>query len=159
MCISPMQPGHTTPRFWMRTPFRAASASGTERIQLLLQRRASINGVVGVSLPSTGGAPRNRVSSSMMSWHTSTHSSQIFTDGPAINLRTSFCGFWQNEHLKSPPVGRATELLPRVLVIASSCSSCLGRRPLLGVSSRRRARRVFALDRRLRVFVIRFLDQ
>jgi hypothetical protein len=158
MCISPMQPGHTTPRFWMRTP----SSSGVgirHRAHTTAAAAAGINGVVGVSLPSTGGAPRNRVSSSMMSWHTSTHSSQIFTDGPAINLRTSFCGFWQNEHLKSPPVGRATELLPRVLVIASSCSSCLGRRPLLGVSSRRRARRVFALDRRLRVFVIRFLDQ
>src|SRR5512145_2712477 len=38
------------------------------------------------------------LSSAMMSLQTSTHSSQINTDGPAISLRTSFWSLLQNEH-------------------------------------------------------------
>src|SRR5919205_2040713 len=38
-----------------------------------------------------------RLSSAMMSLHTSTHSSQIKTVGPAISLRTSFWSLLQNE--------------------------------------------------------------
>src|SRR5215216_2166008 len=39
----------------------------------------------------------NLLSSAMMSLHTSTHSSQIKTVGPAMSLRTSFWSLLQNE--------------------------------------------------------------
>src|SRR5580704_14223587 len=48
----------------------------------------------------------NRLSSAMMSLHTSTHSSQMNTVGPAISLRTSFWSLLQKEHRRtsaSPP--------------------------------------------------------
>src|SRR3954454_4671292 len=63
----------------------------------------------------------------MMSLHSSTHSSQMKTVGPAISLRTSCCDFPQNEQynvlLLSPP--------PERLVIPSLYSAA-NARPLKG---------------------------
>src|SRR6187402_277324 len=41
----------------------------------------------------------------MMSLHSSTHSSQMYTDGPAMSLRTSFWDLPQNEQQRSFPSG------------------------------------------------------
>ncbi len=52
-----------------------------------------------------------RLSSAMMSLHTSTHSSQMKTVGPAMSLRTSFWSLLQNEQ-------RRTSVSPFFLAMA-----------------------------------------
>ena len=51
----------------------------------------------GVGTPSVDFTIEVLFSSRMMSMHSSTHSSQMNTVGPAISLRTSCCDFPQNE--------------------------------------------------------------
>src|SRR6218665_1421317 len=51
----------------------------------------------GVGTPSRDFTIEVLFSSRMMSMHSSTHSSQMNTVGPAISLRTSCCDFPQNE--------------------------------------------------------------
>src|SRR6185503_4381900 len=52
---------------------------------------------MGVGTPSADFTIEVLFSSRMMSMQSSTHSSQMNTVGPAINLRTSCCDFPQNE--------------------------------------------------------------
>src|SRR6478609_11044796 len=72
----------------------------------------------GVGTPSRDLTIEDLFSSRMMSMHNSTHSSQMKTVGPAINLRTSCWLFPQKEQyrvfLESPP------LLPLTLLISLS---------------------------------------
>lgn len=47
----------------------------------------------------TAALLESKNSSSKISLHSSTHSSQMYTPGPAINLRTYSCDLPQKEHL------------------------------------------------------------
>src|SRR5436305_13086890 len=81
-------------------------------------------------MPSRDFTSEDLFSSRMMSLHSSTHSSQMKTVGPAMSLRTSCCDFPQNEQynvlLLSPP--------PESLVIPSLYSAA-NDRPLKGHAS------------------------
>src|ERR1700722_15487797 len=53
----------------------------------------------------------------MMSLHSSMHSSQMYTPGPAINFFTCFCDFPQKLHFtRSPPSPNFATSVPRVLL-------------------------------------------
>src|SRR5215467_2587972 len=63
---------------------------------------SSRNFLISTGIGSVERVPRsNLLSSAMMSLQTSTHSSQMNTVGPAINLRTSFWSLLQKEHRRT----------------------------------------------------------
>ena len=64
---------------------------------LLKESFASGNAPLGVGIPSLDFTSENVFSSLMMSMHSSTHSSQTNTVGPAMSLRTSCWLLPQNE--------------------------------------------------------------
>jgi hypothetical protein len=96
--ISPTQPGHSTPRLAIKRP----SSTG---VGIRHSAHRTAGPVTVTSGSRVDSAPSvisvvvdKRVSSLMMSLQTSTHSSQMNTEGPAMSLPTSFCDFLQNEH-------------------------------------------------------------
>src|SRR5664279_3037567 len=65
-------------------------------------------------------------SSSMISLHRSMHSSQIYTPGPAISLRTCFWLFPQKEHLSRSPPSPMRAMCPLdLLCVEPSRTRCL----------------------------------
>src|SRR5262249_39722171 len=64
---------------------------------------SSRNFLISCGVGSEERVPRfsNRLSSAMMSLHTSPHSSHMTTVGPAISFRTSFWSLLQNEHRRT----------------------------------------------------------
>ena len=68
---------------------------------VIVEERPDLRGLGRWSNVSSAGSAS---SSSMISLHRSMHSSQMYTPGPAMSLRTCFCDLPQNEHLSSSPV-------------------------------------------------------
>jgi hypothetical protein len=99
--IVPIQPGQSTPRLSINTP----SSTGVGMRHSAQRTAGPPTPTCGASLASppswaleTAADPS---SSWMISAHTSTHSSQMYTEGPAISLRTSSCDLLQKEHRRS----------------------------------------------------------
>src|ERR1700680_2237434 len=69
----------------------------------------------GVGMPSRDFTSEDLFSSRMISMHSSTHSSQMNTVGPAINLRTS-CGLLQQTEKYSVFL---ESLVPTLLILVS----------------------------------------
>src|SRR5713226_408561 len=78
---------------------------------------SSRNFLISCGVGSDDLVPRfsKRLSSAMMSLHTSTHSSQMKTVGPAMSFRTSFWSLLQNEH-------RSTSVSPLFLTMKNPVS-------------------------------------
>jgi hypothetical protein len=87
--IIPIQPGQSTPRFSINTP----SSTGVGMRHSAQRTAGPPMLTCGASLASapslTSETAPDPSSSWMISAHTSTHSSQMYTEGPAISLRTS----------------------------------------------------------------------
>src|SRR3546814_735869 len=69
-------------------------------------------------------------SSRMMSLHRSTHSSQMYTEGPAMSLRTSCSLLPQKEQYRTRPLW-AVGVLPRVSLVISHPHPVVDARRLL----------------------------
>src|SRR5713226_60169 len=66
----------------------------------------------------------------MMSLHSSMHSSQMYTVGPAMSLRTSFWLLPQNEHFRVPLPSRARAMpVPLCLALRGGQAGRLAHRP------------------------------
>src|SRR5207249_9049624 len=92
--------------YWSRT-FLISAGLGSERISRLFSSSHS---------------------SAMISLQSSMHSSQMYTVGPAISLRTSFWLFPQNEHFRVPLPSRVRAFSPLLLPPRRQCRG-LGHRP------------------------------
>src|SRR5215468_578913 len=68
-------------------------------------------------------------SSAMMSLQSSMHSSQMYTVGPAMSLRTSFWLLPQNEHFSAPPPSRDRAATRRLLTPGCRHHGGFGHRP------------------------------
>src|SRR5690606_26312637 len=105
-------------------------------------RKALISLGLGRS-PPHGCSWDSASSSSMISLHSSMHSSQMYTPGPAMSFLTCFCDLPQNEHFnRSPPSPiRATHVSPLldgsrpVPAAASAAPDGRPRRPPYGLAS------------------------
>src|SRR6478736_6264862 len=93
-------------------------------------RKSKISRGLGTSTNSCSTASAS--SSSRISLHSPMHSSQMYTAGPAMSLRTCFCVLPQNVHLSRSPLsaGRAIEVPSPVL-------SRVARGPDAGSATRR----------------------
>src|ERR1700712_1760289 len=91
------------------------------RIAVGLGRSSSLTSLVSAS------------SSSMISLHRSMHSSQMYTPGPAISLRTCFWLLPQKEHFSKSPPSPIRAMSPLDLDLASS-GRCLVLVPSAGLA-------------------------